>query len=307
MSDDHGHVHLGDLHGRRLWLAVAVNLVLTAVQIVGGLFAGSLALIADALHNLSDAGALLLALVARRIARRPADNRMTYGYGRAEVIAATINFTMLIVIGAFLVFEAISHAIDPPPVAGWVVVIVASVALVVDLATVWLTYAGAKDSMNVRAAFLHNAADAIASLGVIIAGTVIILYDWRLADPIMTLLIAAYVLYHGVTEIRGAIRILMTGAPASIDVAETIRAMEAVDGVESVHHVHVWTIDEHRHSLEAHVVTAAESGPPAEALKAAIKGLLRERFGIGHSTLELEYPVGHEGRTHGSVRHKKGA
>lgn len=283
------HSHDSDVHGQRLWIAVIVNLVLTLAQVAGGVIAGSLALIADALHNLSDAGSLLLALVARRIARRPADEVMTFGYGRAEIIAALINFTTLIVIGMYLIYEAIARAIDPQPIAGWIVVIVATVALVIDLVTVWLTYTLSRESMNVRAAFLHNAADALASVGVIIAGTLVILFDWRLADPIVTLVIAGYVLYHGVSEIGSAIRILMSGTPVGSDVEETIRVMEAVDGVVSVHHVHLWAIDEHRQSLEAHVETAELSGLAAEALKAEIKEALRNRFGIAHTTLELEY------------------
>lgn len=286
MAHDH-HAH--DLHGRRLWLAIGINVVLTVVQVAGGIISGSLALIADALHNLSDAGALLLAVLARHIARRPADEVMTFGYGRAEVVAALINFTTLILIGLYLVVEALTRAFDPQPIAGWVVVGVAGVALVVDLATTWLTYAGAKHSMNLRAAFLHNALDALASVGVIVAGVLVILYDWHLADTIITLAIAAYVTYHGANAIGSAIRILMSGTPAGSDVQATIEAMESVEGVLSVHHVHLWAIDEHRRSLEAHVVTAALSGPEAEALKACIKQVLRERYDIGHTTLELEH------------------
>ncbi len=283
------HHHHSDPHGQRLSLAVFVNIVLTVVQVIGGIMAGSLALIADALHNFSDACSLLLALIARRIARRPADEVMTFGYGRAEIIAALINFTTLIVIGLYLIYEAIARAIDPQPIAGWIVVIVASVALLVDLITAWLTYSLSRESMNVRAAFLHNVADALASVGVIVAGTLVILFDWRLADPIVTLFIAGYVLYHGISEIGSAIRILMSGTPAGSDVEETVRYVESVDGVLSVHHVHLWAIDEHRHALEAHIVTGELSGRSAEALKARIKDVLRHRFAIEHATLELEY------------------
>lgn len=287
MGLDH-HAH--DLHGRRLWLAIAINVVLTVVQIAGGILAGSLALIADALHNLSDAGSLLLALVASRIARRPADEVMTFGYGRAEIVAALINFTTLILLGLYLVIEAVSRAIDPQPIDGWIVVVIASLALIVDLVTAGLTHAASRHSMNVRAAFLHNLSDALASVGVIGAGTLVILFDWRLVDPAITLLIAGYVIYHGVTEIGGAIRILMSGTPAGSDVAATVRAIEAIEGVESVHHVHLWAIDERRRSFEAHVVTRRPAGAASEALKTTIKKILRERFAIAHTTLELEHP-----------------
>ena len=286
------HHHQDDLQGRRLLVAVAVNLGLTVVQVAGGIIAGSLALIADALHNFSDAASLLLALLARRIALRPADDVMTYGYGRAEIVAALINFTMLIMIGIFLFYEAIAQAVNPEPIAGWIVVIVAGVALVIDLITVWLTHSLAKDSMNIRAAFIHNLTDAMASLGVIVAGTLIILFDWYLADAIITLCIAGYVMSHGISEIGGAIRILMSGTPTELKLSETIAAIETVEGVEAVDHVHLWSIDEHRRSLEAQIVTHHVDATEIESLKAAIRDLLRQEFNIDHATLELEFSNG---------------
>ncbi|MGB1882299.1 MAG: cation diffusion facilitator family transporter [Gammaproteobacteria bacterium] len=286
------HHHHQDLIGRRLWIAVIVNLTLTVVEVVGGIVAGSLALIADALHNFSDAASLLLALLAHQIARRPADEVMTYGYGRAEIIAALINFTTLMVVGIYLVYDAIARVFNPEPVTGWIMVVVAGVALVIDLVTAWLTYTFAKNSMNMRAAFIHNMADALASLGVIIAGTLIIVLEWHLADAIVTLAIAGYVMAHGASEIGGAIRILMSGAPADPNLADTIAALQGIDGVESIHHVYLWAIDEHRTSFEAHVVTTMISGEDAEALKARLRAMLDKEFGISHSTLELEF-VGH--------------
>ena len=177
MSAHHGHNHFpgADAGDRRVLLAVAVNVLLTAAQIIGGIVAGSLALVADAIHNLSDAISLGIAFAARRIARRPSNEAMTFGYVRAEIVAALINYTTLIVIGLYLVYEAILRFIEPQPVQGWLIVIIASVALVVDLVTALLTYTLSKHSMNIRAAFLHNVADALGSIGVIIAGTLIIL------------------------------------------------------------------------------------------------------------------------------------
>ncbi len=289
----HGHRHAP--HGQadetgdwRLTVSIAVNVLLTVAQIVGGLLSGSLALIADALHNLSDAASLLIAVLARRIARRPADARMTFGYGRAEVVAALINFTTLILIGVFLGYEAIMRLFDPQPVEGWTVVIIAGIALIVDAVTVLLTYAMARDSMNVRAAFLHNLADALASVGVIIGGIVILLYDWTLIDPLLTLAISGYVLWHGLAEINGAIRILMLGTPDELDPGEVVDAMRAVPGVCDVHHVHLWRFDERRVFLEAHVVVADDSGPATERTKAALRSLLTDRFAIDHVTLETE-------------------
>ncbi len=200
MPHDHGHHHHHhvdpDAGDTRVGMAVGVNLLLTVAQFIGGLLSGSLALIADAIHNLSDALSLVIAFAARKIARRPADDTMTFGYGRAEVVAALVNLTTLVVIGLLLVYEGLMRLVDPPEVEGWIVVILAGIALAVDLATVLLTVRMAKTSMNIRAAFLHNLADALGSVAVIVAGTLILLFDWRLVDPIVTLGISVYILWH---------------------------------------------------------------------------------------------------------------
>ncbi|MEC9341289.1 MAG: cation diffusion facilitator family transporter, partial [Pseudomonadota bacterium] len=200
-------------HPRRLAVAVGLNLALTAVQVAGGISAGSLALIADALHNFSDAGALIIALLAFRVARRPSDSRRTFGYRRAEVIGALINYTGLVIIGCYLLLEAALRALDPQPVAGWIVVWVAAVALLVDVATVALTRSGARHSMNMRAAYLHNLADALTSLLVIGSGIAIILFGFYFADIVATLLVAAWVLRHALSEMGEAIRLLMNSVP----------------------------------------------------------------------------------------------
>lgn len=273
---------------RRVLLAVLVNVLLTVAQIVGGIVSGSLSLIADAVHNLGDAMSLGIAFIARRIARRPSDRTMTFGYVRAEVVAALVNYTTLIVIGLYLVWEAVVRFVEPQAVDGWLVVVIAGLALAVDLVTAALTRALSKESMNIRAAFLHNVADALGSIGVIVAGSLIILYDWRIADPAVTLLIAVYILWQAFAEIGGAIRLLMLGTPPEIDMDGLIGAIRAVEGVEDLHHVHVWAIDERHNALEAHVVVADGAGSEAEAVKRRLKALLAECFGIGHTTLELE-------------------
>ena len=289
MAGHHHHHHLEANAGdRRVALAVAVNLLLTVAQVIGGAVSGSLSLIADALHNFSDAISLIIAFLARRIARRPSDATMTFGYARAEVVAALINYTTLIVIGLYLVYEAVLRFIEPEPVAGWIIVAVAGVALVIDLVTALLTYALSKESMNIRAAFLHNVADALGSVGVIVAGSLILLYDWWIVDPIVTLLIAGYILWQAFSEIGGAIRMLMLGTPGDIDVGDVVAALRAMGSVEDVHHVHVWAIDESSNALEAHLVVADVRASEVEGIKREVKALLSERFAIGHATLELE-------------------
>jgi len=284
----HGHHHHVDpaAGDAKVALAVVVNLVLTVAQIVGGIVAGSLSLIADALHNLSDAIALIIAFAARRIARRPADARMTFGYSRIEPVAALINYTTLIVVGLYLVYEAVLRFADPSPVAGWIVVVVAGIALVVDLATAALTYTLSKTSVNIRAAFLHNVADALGSVAVILAGTLVILFGWNWVDPAITLLIAGYILWQSLAEMPAVLRILMLGSPPDMETSAVIATMEGMGGVASVHHVHLWMMGEHETALDAHVVLS-EGADPATTRTALRKGLAQTHH-LHHTTLEME-------------------
>ena len=286
MSHDHGiDSKQGD---KRVGIAIVANLILTVAQVIGGILAGSLALIADALHNFSDVASLVIAFGARKIARRPADVRMTFGYGRVEIVAALINYTTLIVIGLYLIYEGGMRFIDPPEVKGWLVVILGSVALAVDALTALLTYSMQKGSVNIRALFLHNLSDALASVAVIVGGSLILLYDLRWVDPLITILIAAYILYLAFTEIGGVIHTLMLGSPPEIDTDTVIDAVVDVDGVTEVHHVHFWQMGEHEAALDTHVVVDCDRWGDLEEIKLAIKTRLENEFAIGHSTLEFE-------------------
>ncbi|ABV95359.1 MULTISPECIES: cation diffusion facilitator family transporter [Pseudomonadota] len=295
MPHDHGHAHIDPQSGdRRVSIAIWANGLLTVAQIVGGILSGSLALIADALHNFSDMASLVIAFFARKIARRPADKRMTFGYGRVEIVAALINYTTLILIGFYLIYEGGMRMIDPPEVQGWTVVILGGVALVVDTLTALLTYSMQKGSVNIRALFLHNLSDALASVAVIIGGSLILLYNMRWVDPAITIGIALYILYLAFTEIGGPIRTLMLGSPPDIDNETVVQAMRGVDGVADVHHVHLWQMQEHEAALDCHVVLTADGWGQIEKIKAAIKDRLKDDFSIGHSSLEFE----HEDRAH---------
>jgi cobalt-zinc-cadmium efflux system protein len=289
MPHDHGHAHIDpDSGDRRVAIAIWANGLLTVAQIVGGIFSGSLALIADALHNFSDMASLVIAFAARKIARRPADERMTFGYGRVEIVAALINYTTLIVIGFYLIYEGGMRMIDPPEVMGWTVVILGGIALVVDTLTAMLTYSMQKGSVNIRALFLHNLSDALASVAVIVGGTLIILYDMRWVDPAITIGIALYILYLSFTEIGGPIRTLMLGSPPGIDGNDVVRAIQCVDGVVDVHHVHLWQMQENAAALDCHIVVERDRMGEADKIKENVKSVLHERFSIEHSTLEFE-------------------
>ena len=197
MGHNHHHGDPSKIGERRLWWAVLANMSLTVAQVIGGIISGSLSLVADALHNFSDAASLLIALVAIRIGRRPPDQFKTFGYKRAETVAALINLTTLIVIGLYLCYEAAMRFITPAEIAGGMVIIVAAIALAVDVFTALLTYSQSKTSMNIKAVFLHNLTDALASVGVIVTGTLILLFGWVWTDAAMTLIIAGYVLWQG--------------------------------------------------------------------------------------------------------------
>lgn len=285
MAHDHGHHH-SHAGERGLGLAVAINVILTVAQIAGGLVSGSVALIADAVHNLSDAAALIIAFAARRIARRPADQRMSFGYRRVEVVAALINYTVLVVISLWLGSEAVMRFVDPPEVAGGIVMILATLALIIDLATAVLTWRLSRESTNIRAAFLHNLADAGSSVAVLVGGALIWAFGWRWADPAITLLISGWILWHAMSEIGPVIRILMLASPPEVEAGAVRRAIEAEAGIEGVHHLHVWQMDEERNSVEAHLVVE-EGADFAETVR-RVKARVAADFGIRHTTFETE-------------------
>jgi cobalt-zinc-cadmium efflux system protein len=288
---DHDHDHHGHAHGadgdRRVGWAIIFNLALTAAQLIGGVLSGSLALIADAIHNLSDALSFIIALVARRIGRRPADHSMTFGYARAETVAALVNYVTLILISVWLAAEGISRLFNPQPINGWLVVIIAGIALVVDVATAVLTHRMAETSMNIRAAYLHNLADALGSVGVMIAGVAMIVWDAPLIDPIVTFGISGYILLHALREIGPVIRLLMLGSPVKPSVDDVLAAMRGVVGVIDVHHLYLWRVDEAVLSVDAHVVVDGAAPDVIGATKTRIKAALNA-LGIDRTLLEME-------------------
>lgn len=299
---DEGHEHSGHAHGltrsgefqgvsdnRLLW-SVVLNHLLTVGQVVGGVISGSVALLSDAAHNFNDANALLIAYIARRISRRDANERYTFGYRRAELIGAVINLTLLGVIGLYLIYEGIKRFIEPVEIIGWIMAAAAGLALVVDVATALLLWAMSRGSLNVRTAFIHNIVDALGSLAVLIGAAAIIWLDWEWVDPALTLLIAGYVLWQVVTMLPQATRVLMEGAPTGFDLDDLVRRVQSLDGVEGLHHLHVWELDEQHRALEAHVVIERDHADELEAIKERIKKLLSEEFQIPHSTLEFEFP-----------------
>lgn len=297
-SQGQGHRHGHDHGDSAIGWAVLINLALTAAQIAGGLAADSTALIADGIHNLSDAMALVLAFGARRLARRAATPDWSYGWGRAETVAAFVNYLALIAISLWLAVEALGRLADPPSVAGGLVMGLAAFALAVDLATAALVHRASKDSANIRAAFLHNLADAGVSAAVILGGALIWAFGWNLADPILTLGISAVILWHVGHEIGPVVRMLMLAAPPGSDPGAVLASLRALPGVSDAHHLHLWQIDDKRAAASVHLVM--ETGDPFAVTRAA-KAMLAQRFDIPHATIEIE-PSGacadHKDRRH---------
>ena len=283
----HGHHHHFLDGDSAIGWAVAVNLALTVAQIAGGLIAGSTALIADGIHNLSDALALVLAFGARRLARRAATPEWSFGWGRAEIVAAFVNYLALIAVSLWLAVEAIGRLADPPQVAGGLVMALAGFALVIDLATAALVWRQSKDSVNIRAAFLHNLADAGVSVAVILGGALIWAFGWNLADPILTLGISAVILWHIALEIGPVFRMLMLAAPPGSDPGAILNALNDLEGVASAHHLHLWQIDEKRVAASVHLVVP---GPDYLPVTRAAKRMLSRDFGISHATVKVEPP-----------------
>ncbi len=278
------HAHHDHVEQRLSW-SMWLNVALTLAQIVGGIFSGSLALIAEAVHNFSDAATLLMAVIARKIGRRKPDARRTYGYKKVETLAAFTNFISLILISVWLAQEAVMRLIHPEPVGGMTVIIIALIALVVNGATVLLLRRDQSHSQNVRAAFLHNVADSLSSLGVVVAGILIVLFQWQWVDPVITLIISAYIIWHAIHDLPSVVNILIDGAPQNVSMADVTSSIKAVQGVDDVHHVHVRYLSEHSYAMEAHVVLV--QGGDESSARAAIEERMKE-FRIAHTTIEFE-------------------
>ena len=288
-SHDHGHHHHGeDQTIGRLWISIILNFIITAAEFIGGLISGSLALLSDALHNLNDTTSLGISLVARKISKKEANRDKTFGYKRAEIIGAFINLITLVIIALFLIKEGVERFYNPQPIDGMVMFIVAFIGLLGNVITAILLYRDSTENLNLRSAYIHILSDAFSSVGVIIAGLLILWYKLYIIDTILTLIIAGYILWHSYYMLRQTINILMESTPANIEIPSVQQAMATVNGVLDIHHLHVWRLDEKNILLESHVVIDEENIGQMESIKSALKGLLAKNFDIHHSTLEFE-------------------
>lgn len=288
----HGHHHHHDastLSQKRLAFALALNLVITAAEVAGGLLGNSLALLSDAVHNLSDATSLGISWIALRISGLKRSDRHTYGFKRAEVLAAVVNTAALLAIGVFLVFEAIRKFLHPEPIAGGIVMVVAVIGLLGNLLTAWLLHSGSKTSMNIKSAYLHIIMDALSSVGVILAGVLIYYLDWIWTDPLITAFIALYVIKESLPIMKSSIHIIMQGTPEWVTPRDVISVAESFPQVRDFHHIHLWTTDGNDAYLEAHVSLCEEARPQTDRLLRELKEEIRKRCSIEHVTLQFEF------------------
>lgn len=287
----HGHSHgpadgWGAGHQKRLALALALCAVYMVAEAVGGVLTGSLALLADAGHMLSDVAALGLSLFAIWIAQRPPNSRRTYGYHRTEILAALANGATLVALSVYVLFEAWQRFRQPTEVeAPWMMAIAAG-GLLINLIGLQILSGGRKENLNVRGAWLHVLTDALGSAQAMLAGGLIWAFGWNWADPLASVLIALLVIYSSWSLLKEAVGVLMEGVPAHIDVDAVRSTLAGIPGVSSVHDLHVWTITSGREALSAHLVVEEEKAQ--RALLPQVRKILHDRFGIHHVTVQVE-------------------
>ena len=281
----HAHSHSRAADRGRMAAALAINLAMLAAAVAGGLLFDSLALLADAGHVLADVGAIVLALVAGWMATRPAPARATFGFRRGEILAALVNGILLAAIAVLVLVEAFSRLDSPPDVEGAGVLAVGALGLLGNLAATAVLARGDRTDINLEAVLRHSAADALGSLGVIVAGALVLTTGWNEADAIVSIAIGLLILAGSLRLIREPLGVLMEAAPRGIDVQVVGQAMCAVPGVREVHDLHVWTVTSGFPALAAHVRTEPSEDP--NAVRERLEAVLRERFGLDHTTLQV--------------------
>ncbi|MDF3302746.1 cation diffusion facilitator family transporter [Streptomyces tropicalis] len=298
---DHGHAHgvaatgtAAAAHRGRLRVALSITLTVMVVEIVGGVVADSLALVADAAHMATDALGLGMALLAIHVANRPPSGNRTFGYARAEILAALANCLLLLGVGGYVLYEAVQRFLEPADTQAGLMIVFGLIGLVANSISLTLLMRGQRESLNVRGAFLEVAADALGSLAVMVSGAVILLTGWKAADPIASLLIALMIVPRAVRLLRETLDVLLEAAPKDVDMAEVRAHILALDGVEDVHDLHAWTITSGMPVLSAHVVVTTEalSAIGHEKLLHELQGCLGDHFDVEHCTFQLE-PSGH--------------
>ncbi|MEO5777640.1 MAG: cation diffusion facilitator family transporter [Flavobacterium sp.] len=290
MEHNHVHIHKHEVRGKNLVYSILLNLLITIAQIVGGIISGSLALISDALHNFSDVLSLSFSLLAHKLSRRKASIDHTFGYKRAELIAAFINAITLVVVALFLVYEAASRLFHPQPIQSGLVIWLALLGIIVNGGSVLLLKKDSEHNLNMKSAYLHLLTDMMASVAVLVGGLLMKFYGWFWVDSVMTLLIAFYLIYVSYDLIISATKMLMLFTPDFIDIKEVVREVHKIKGVNKLHHIHVWHLNDEELHLEAHLDCSQDiKMSEFNVLLDEVEIVLFEKFNINHINIQPEF------------------
>jgi len=289
MPHNHDHSH-PDLKGRKLLLSILLNIVITVAQVIGGVISGSLSLISDALHNFSDVLSLSVSYVADRYSKKDASVTKTFGYKRAEIIAAFVNSGTLIVVAIYLIYEAILRLTNPEPIESGLVIWLAILGIVVNGFSVLLLYKDSKSNMNMRSAYLHLFTDMAASVAVLIGGLLMKYFEWFWVDSLLTLLIALYLIVMGYSLLKSSYKVLMLFTPDNLNLEVIHDAVCKIPEIKNIHHMHIWQLNEQETHLEAHVdfyedLTLSQF----DAVLTRVEEVLFHDFGINHITIQPEH------------------
>ena len=291
-----GHHHsTSGISEKNLLAAVILNFTITIAEIIGGVLSNSLALLSDAIHNLGDGLAVLLAYIAHRVSKRESNQRKTFGYKRIEILAAFVNSIVLVAICIFLIWEAIERFQNPAPIKGVIMFSVAAVGLLANLIAVALLQSDARKNINIRAAYLHLLGDTLSSIVVIVGGILIWKFQIYWIDPLITVLISLYIMKETYLLLKDSFNILMQSSPKELNLDNIKLEVEKLDGVKNIHHVHAWSLNDQQIHFEGHIDLVEDmTVSKTDALKNRIRSLLHEKFHIDHTTLEVEYGCCHD-------------
>jgi cobalt-zinc-cadmium efflux system protein len=286
----HVHIHKHEVRGKNLVYSIVLNLLITIAQVVGGILSGSLALLSDALHNFSDVLSLGFSLIAHKLSRRKASIDHTFGYKRAELIAAFINAMTLVIVAFLLVYGAIERFINPKPIESNLVIWLALLGIAVNGFSVLLLKKDAAHNLNMKSAYLHLLTDMLASVAVLVGGLVMKFFGWYWVDSVMTILIAIYLIIVGIDLLKTSTKMLMLFTPEHIDIKEMVREVHKIPGVNKLHHIHVWHLNDEELHLEAHLDCSDDiKMSEFNDLLEQVEIVLFEKFHINHINIQPEF------------------
>lgn len=291
MGHSHAHNHANpELKGRNLFISILLNILITVAQVIGGLLSGSLSLLSDALHNFSDVISLIVSYIANKLSRRKASLQRTFGYKRAEVLAAFVNAVSLIVIAILLIIEAVKRFQEPQEIESDVVIWLSILGILANGFSVLLLKKDAKSNMNMKSAYLHLLTDMLASVAVLVGGLLMKFYQLFWVDSVLTFAIAVYLVYVGYDLLKVSTKVLMLFTPDHIDVQKVVNAVNTLDQVKKLHHVHIWNLSDNELHLEAHLDLEADvTTTQFNSILEKIEQLLHEQFNINHITIQPEF------------------